>query len=735
MANDFDQFDEPQTNDFDQFDQPQSSVATQQGAEVNTGSKWSSLNSTYDAKYNLKNGFLDALGGHESSNDINAHAKGSTAYGQFQMTDAAWKDVGIDPASRQVKNPNVQADAAGNYFSRILNGPANGDYELALRMYYQGAGASHEKLYSKESDKYVSDPRFAPYLNKHSQTNDFDQFDNEPVSPSEASGTPTDTNTPEEPDNSTQSDTETQGNWTNPVAAYSQPTIRAITGGAVNLANIPAEMADAINSATVWAGNKLGMGDNTYTPAPRVTTGDIEQGLGLQAGSLTPQSKKEKVGAALLPFLTPTGIESTVSTASTKVGKVVNSLVNNMASSAIGSIAAHSDKDDPEGMATDLALNTLGGTVLEGLSSAGIHMYKGMRAKEALSKSVATDQVLKANAEQTANDLTKADFRYTNALRLNAPEDEINNLRNDYLDKEEANRVASEQYNFHKYTSGLYNNNGTSKADYLADRIDFLREMNKKGANVGVKELSKQLANPLTGEQSPLLTQYGIKPNLSETVSKSFDNSYIGKLGEYLGIKTMDQAGKNASAANKVLTNLGEHIADKITNPDSIGWQSMVPVIEDLRNGQWEKANIGIKDLRNEMTQQKAYDEFDMSRQEFENYHKTLDDLNTMRKYMANSPKNKTSQLAYNIVGKLMSHFGLFHLTGGLGMVGVPIAKMLTSKLVKGQTDLGLQELSQALRGNYSMPSTMKLLEVGQKGLKGPIPFTKTTESIRNNQE
>ncbi|MEB0788275.1 hypothetical protein LT989_09425 [Citrobacter portucalensis] len=216
---------------------------------------------------------------------------------------------------------------------------------------------------------------------------------------------------------------------------------------------------------------------------------------------------------------------------------------------------------------------------------------------------------------------------------------------------------------------------------------------------------------------------------------QSFDDSYIGKLGEYLGIKAMDQAGKNASAANKVLTNLGEHIADKITIPDSIGWQSMVPVIEDLRNGQWEKANVGIKDLRNEMTQQKAYDEFDMSKQEFENYHKTLDDLNTMRKYMVNSPKNKTSQLAYNIVGKLISHFGLFHLTGGLGVVTAPMAKMIVSKLVKGQTDLGLQELSQALRGNYSMPSTMKLLEVSQKGLKGSIPFTKTTESIRNNQE
>lgn len=63
------------------------------------------------------------------------------------------------------------------------------------------------------------------------------------------------------------------------------------------------------------------------------------------------------------------------------------------------------------------------------------------------------------------------------------------------------------------------------------------------------------------------------------------------------------------------------------------------------------------------------------------------------------------------------------------------MAKMIVSKLVKGQTDLGLQELSQALRGNYSMPSTMKLLEVSQKGLKGSIPFTKTTESIRNNQE
>ncbi|MFP5610496.1 lytic transglycosylase domain-containing protein, partial [Salmonella sp. 741265130_HBA] len=54
-------------------------------------------------------------------------------------------------------------------------------------------------------------------------------------------------------------------------------TGRGLLQAGVNLANIPASMADAVASAGAWAGQKLGIGDGTYQPAPRVTTQGLEQ--------------------------------------------------------------------------------------------------------------------------------------------------------------------------------------------------------------------------------------------------------------------------------------------------------------------------------------------------------------------------------------------------------------------------------------------------------------------------
>ncbi|EBA2690517.1 lytic transglycosylase domain-containing protein, partial [Salmonella enterica subsp. enterica serovar Typhimurium] len=48
-------------------------------------------------------------------------------------------------------------------------------------------------------------------------------------------------------------------------------TGRGLVQAGVNVANIPASVTDAVTSAAAWAGGKLGIGDGTYQPAPRVT--------------------------------------------------------------------------------------------------------------------------------------------------------------------------------------------------------------------------------------------------------------------------------------------------------------------------------------------------------------------------------------------------------------------------------------------------------------------------------
>lgn len=79
-------------------------------------------------------------------------------------------------------------------------------------------------------------------------------------------------------------------------------TGKGILGAGINLANIPAELHDAIVSAGAWAGGKLGVGDGTYQPAPRLTQGTIEELTGADKGSLSPEMLGGKILAEVLPY-------------------------------------------------------------------------------------------------------------------------------------------------------------------------------------------------------------------------------------------------------------------------------------------------------------------------------------------------------------------------------------------------------------------------------------------------
>ncbi|WP_112034240.1 lytic transglycosylase domain-containing protein, partial [Escherichia coli] len=156
-------------------------------------------------------------------------------------------------------------------------------------------------------------------------------------------------------------------------------TGRGLVQAGVNVANIPASVADAITSAAAWAGGKLGIGDGTYHPTPRVTTQGLEQDFGLQQGALTPQTTEGRVFAEALPYLTPAGVERAASQAPTLAGRIAQGATRLLAENAVGSLAANSAKDDAEALATDLGVGVLSGGAINvagrGLGAA----YRGVR--------------------------------------------------------------------------------------------------------------------------------------------------------------------------------------------------------------------------------------------------------------------------------------------------------------------------------------------------------------------
>jgi len=156
-------------------------------------------------------------------------------------------------------------------------------------------------------------------------------------------------------------------------------TGRGLLQAGVNMANIPASMADAVTSAGAWAGKKLGLGDGTYQPAPRVTTEGLAQDFGLQKGALTPQTMEGKIFSEALPYLTPVGAERLATQAPSIAGRVAQGTSRLLAENAIGSAAANSEQDNPEALATDLGTGVALGGAINQVGRAAGAVYRGIR--------------------------------------------------------------------------------------------------------------------------------------------------------------------------------------------------------------------------------------------------------------------------------------------------------------------------------------------------------------------
>ncbi|HCR0680677.1 TPA: lytic transglycosylase domain-containing protein [Klebsiella aerogenes] len=364
------------------------------------------------ARHGIPEGLMTQLGGKESSYRPDAvSSKG--ARGLTQVMPDTYRGMGY--TDEQMQNPEYQADAGARYLSQMYQ--RFGNWRDALQAYHDGPGNVEkakrgEYTPGPEGRQYV-DNRFSQWTGEPSTNNDVEQRatsaklhpQQDPDNPfaqieSQATGNPVESHVQDDPNNpfaqiEQQSETTQQ-----PVQQQTQQpqqgrqqeqgfmsdlgnavaeTGRGLLQAGVNVVNIPASVADAITSAGAWAGKQLGIGDGTYTPAPRVTTQGMEQGLGLQQGALTPQTTEGKIFSEALPYLTPAGIERAASQAPTVAGRIAEGASRLLAENAVGSLAANSQQDNAENLATDLGLGVATGGLVNaagrGLSAA----YRGAR--------------------------------------------------------------------------------------------------------------------------------------------------------------------------------------------------------------------------------------------------------------------------------------------------------------------------------------------------------------------
>ncbi len=240
----------------------------------------------------------------------------------------AWKDV-IASQKYQALAPEQKAQAQEQYFNEVVAPQAGNDAEQAKQAFYAA---------------YPPPTAQQPAKQPHG-----------PAQPQQQGGSMSD------------------------LSNAAAETGRGLLQAGVNLANIPASMADAVASAGAWAGQKLGIGDGTYQPSPRVTTQGLEQDFGLQQGALTPQTTEGKIFSEALPYLTPVGAERIAAQASSIAGRVAQGASRLLAENAVGSLAANSERDNPGALATDLGTGVALGGAINQLGRAAGAAYRGIR--------------------------------------------------------------------------------------------------------------------------------------------------------------------------------------------------------------------------------------------------------------------------------------------------------------------------------------------------------------------
>ncbi|MDU9141222.1 lytic transglycosylase domain-containing protein [Klebsiella aerogenes] len=360
------------------------------------------------ARHGIPEGLMTQLGGKESSYRPDAvSSKG--ARGLTQVMPDTYRGMGY--TDEQMQNPEYQADAGARYLSQMYQ--RFGNWRDALQAYHDGPGNVEkakrgEYTPGPEGRQYV-DNRFSQWTGDPSTNNDVEQRatsaklhpQQDPDNPfaqieSQATGNPVESHVQDDPNNpfaqieqqsettqqpvqqQTQQPQQEQGFMSDLGSAVAE-TGRGLLQAGVNVVNIPASVADAVTSAGAWAGKQLGIGDGTYIPAPRVTTQGMEQGLGLQQGTLTPQTTEGKIFSEALPYLTPVGIERAASQAPTVAGRIAEGASRLLAENAVGSLAANSQQDNAENLATDLGLGVATGGLVNAAGRGISAAYRGAR--------------------------------------------------------------------------------------------------------------------------------------------------------------------------------------------------------------------------------------------------------------------------------------------------------------------------------------------------------------------
>lgn len=332
-----------------------------------------------------------------------------------------------------------------------------------------------------------------------------------------------------------------QGGFMSDLGNAAAETGRGLLQAGVNLANIPASMADAVASAGAWAGQKLGIGDGTYQPAPRVTTQGLEQDFGLQQGALTPQTTEGKIFSEALPYLTPVGAERIAAQAPSIAGRVAQGASRLLAENAVGSLAANSERDNPEALATDLGTGILLGGAINQLGRAAGAAYRGVRGTIAPEAQQAIQFANAADVPLHTTDVLQPNSRVGRMAQTTAENIPFTGTSTMRANQQEARSQLVDEF-----------------ASRFGEYDPSIVVGSLKAKTAGIKQSAgnrlEQIQNAMTGvniQPSSAIQQIDTEISNLQRLGKVADNETIGKLQAY-----RDELTRNAGASGPMAMDL-----------------------------------------------------------------------------------------------------------------------------------------------------------------------------------
>ncbi len=145
---------------------------------------------------------------------------------------------------------------------------------------------------------------------------------------------------------------EPESDWVDDLKYGVKEAGKSVAQAGVNTANIIPEVGDSIVSAAAWAGEKIGLGDGTYTPAMRFSLPE----------DMRPETTGGKIASEVIPYLVPAmGPEKAAAALGTaadagRLERGASKVADLAQENIIGALAQNSQRNDSGSLAADLGL-------------------------------------------------------------------------------------------------------------------------------------------------------------------------------------------------------------------------------------------------------------------------------------------------------------------------------------------------------------------------------------------